>query len=95
MRPHDANDHTAAELTNEQVAQLLRSSMTEIAVRAGLNTLEGILDQIRESLDEDTLGRLRDERDRMLFTAAVMADIASLPSTEPPSDSDDPHGMYL
>lgn len=94
MRPHDANDHTAAELSNEQVAQL-RSSMTEIAIRAGLTTLEGILDQIRDALDEDTVNRLRDERDRMLFTAAVMADIASLPSADPRSERDDPHGMYL
>lgn len=95
MQRPDARDHNAAELTDQQVADLLHASMTEIAIRAGAETLEQVVEHVRQVLGEDSIDRLRKERDMMVFAAAVMADIAALPTTDAETASAHGWGTYL
>ncbi len=78
-------DHTAAELSSEQLAQMLRTAMAEIAIRAGNDTLGEVVDGVRYELDDESVDRLRHERDLMLMATEVLADIAALPSTPEPA----------
>lgn len=77
-------DHTAAHLTNEQVAQMLRTAMAEVAIRAGIDTLGEVVEGVQYDLDDDSVDRLRYERDQMMMATEVLADIASLPTTPDP-----------
>jgi len=95
MQHPTANKHHPAHMSNEQVVQMLRAAIVEVSIRAGDEALERIVREVREALDEDTVGRMRDERDQMLFVTAVLADIAALPGTEELETGNHGWGTYL
>ena len=90
----------AAQIPDEQFQLLVRIVVWELAMRTSPEQFEEHVKQLALFRDrfESDLETARTEREGRRFVAAVMADIASLPSTEAeqrPSTSEPTTGLYL
>ena len=90
----------AAQIPDEQFQLLVRIVVWELAMRTSPEQFEEHVKQLAVFRDrfESDLETARTEREGRRFVAAVMADIASLPSIEGeqrPSASEPTTGLYL
>ena len=90
----------AAQIPDEQFQLLVRIVVWELAMRTSPEQFEEHVKQLEVFRDrfESDLETARTEREGRRFVAAVMADIASLPSIEGeqrPSVSEPTTGLYL
>ena len=88
--------HAAAELADNEVQYLCGLMLWELALRTDEADFQEFLERVAEQRhsNETELTGARYERDLMAFSAQVMLDIQSLPTTE--DTLDEPGmGMYL
>ncbi|HEY6635945.1 MAG TPA: hypothetical protein VI141_10080 [Acidimicrobiia bacterium] len=90
--------HAASALSNTELDYLYRIVALELAVRMSRDQFLELLQHLGEARvrDDEVIGQVRVERDRILFVASVESDLTSLPLTTDERESHgQTYGMYL
>lgn len=89
--------HAASGLSDDELEYLHRIISLEMAIRMNEESYEKHFHNVakaRKEMDE-MIQKLREDRERMCFVAAVQADIDSLPLTTDDDSDDQSYGLYL